>query len=54
MKFGRAPNTQAIWGLLDTTILAREFRTGDLGINSWNAQKSHTDRLNLAVDFLYF
>ncbi len=54
VKFKMPPNTAAIWGLLDTGVLAREFRTGDLGITSWSSQKSHSDRLKQAIDFLYF
>lgn len=53
-KMKVAPNTQAIWSLLDTSVLGREFRTGDLGISSWNDQRDHEDRLRSVIDFLYY
>ena len=49
-----APNTRAIWELLDTSTLGREFRTGDLGISNWTGQKEHAERLRSVVDFLYY
>ncbi len=48
------PNTAAIWALLDSGIVTREFRTGDLGNSSWSAQKGHIDRLGQSIDFLYY
>lgn len=54
VKLKVAPNTAAIWALLDTAALAREFRTGDLGISNWQPTKEHGDRMKQAIDFLYF
>lgn len=54
VKFKAPPNTAAIWGLLDTGALTREYRTGDLSITSWSPQKSHIDRLGQAIGFLYY
>ncbi len=54
VKFKPTPNTAAIWALLDTGIMTREFRTGDLGVTSWSDQKGHINRLGQAIGFLYY
>ncbi len=54
VKLKPEPNTAAIWAHLDTAVVVREFRAGDLRMQSWDTQKGHIDRLKQAIDLLYY
>jgi hypothetical protein len=40
--------------VLETSAIFREFRQGDLVIESWTSRASHGGRLKSALQFLYF
>jgi len=52
--FKPVPNTAAAMKVLDTSPIFREFRTGDLEIESWTSRSTHAGRLKSALGFLYY
>lgn len=48
------PNWASVFRHLQNNSLYREFRTGDVALESWNSQVSRDERLKTALDFLYF
>jgi len=48
------PNWASIFHHLQENSLYREFRTGDVKLESWSDQRSLHDRLNQALDYLYY
>lgn len=52
--FKPIPNTaQAIYSLESSPVF-REFRSGDLAVESWTSRASHGGRLRSALSFLYY
>jgi pilus assembly protein CpaC len=52
---GRTPsNIELILTHLKTTNLFREFRQGDVSLERWDRMHSTGDRLNQALEFLYY
>jgi len=48
------PNWASAFKHLQGNKLYREFRTGDVSLEKWEAQTTHKARLKKALDFLYF
>jgi len=48
------PNWASVFHHLQENGLYREFRTGDVDLESWSAMQSLSDRLNQALDFLHY
>ncbi|MEK9684844.1 MAG: LysM peptidoglycan-binding domain-containing protein [Rhodospirillaceae bacterium] len=48
------PNWASAFKHLQGNKLYREFRTGDVSLEKWEAQTSHTARLKKALEFLYY
>jgi type II secretory pathway component GspD/PulD (secretin) len=48
------PNWASIFHHLQENGLYREFRTGDVDLESWSSMQSLDDRLNQALDFLHY
>jgi general secretion pathway protein D len=48
------PNWASVFHHLQSNILYREFRTGDVTLERWESQKYLKNRLKAIVDFLYF
>jgi len=48
------PNWASIFHHMQENSLYREFRTGDVALESWSDMRSLRDRLRLVVDFLYY
>lgn len=52
--FKPVPNTAQVVETLKTSPIFREFRSGDLVLNSWTSRASFGGRLKSALNFLYF
>lgn len=52
--FKPQPNTAPVFSHLQDNSVYREFRTGDLTMQSWNTLQSHGDRLREATRFIYY
>ena len=48
------PNWASVFHHMQANSLYREFRTGDVRMESWATQETLEDRLKSALDFLYF
>jgi general secretion pathway protein D len=48
------PNWASVFRHLQNNSLYREFRTGDVALETWNTQTSRKARFEKALDFLYF
>ena len=48
------PNWASAFKHLQGNKLYREFRTGDVSLEKWEAQTTHKARLKKALEFLYF
>ncbi len=48
------PNWASIFHHLQENGLYREFRTGDVDLESWSSMQSLSDRLNQVLDFLHY
>lgn len=48
------PNISAVFMTLQGNSLIREFRAGDLVMQNWTDDKSHTQRLKSALEFLFY
>jgi hypothetical protein len=48
------PNWASVFNHLQENSLYREFRTGDVSLESWENQESRDNRLKRVLDFLYF
>jgi type II secretory pathway component GspD/PulD (secretin) len=48
------PNWASVFHHLQDNGLYREFRTGDVELESWSAMQTLGDRLNQALDFLHY
>ena len=48
------PNWASIFYHLQDNKLYREFRTGDVAVEKWDRQTTRNDRLEQALDFLFF
>lgn len=48
------PNWASVFHHLQNNSLYREFRTGDVALERWDTQSTHSSRLNTALDFLYY
>lgn len=52
--FKPVPNLAASTKVLETSPIYREFRSGDLAMESWTSRASHGGRLRAALQFLYY
>lgn len=52
--FKPLPNTVAAMQVLQTSPIFREFRQGDLAMESWTSRAGHAGRLKSALQFLYY
>lgn len=52
--FKPVPNTAAAMHMLETSPIYREFRSGDLEMDSWTSRATHAGRLKSALNFLYY
>lgn len=52
--FKPVPNSAQIVQMLDTSPIFREFRSGDITMDSWPSRASHGGRLKSALNFLYY
>jgi Tfp pilus assembly protein PilF len=52
--FAPLPNTVAAVQVLETSPVFREFRSGDLRLETWTSRASHAGRLKSALGFLYY
>ncbi len=52
--FAPYPNWASVFHHLQENGLYREFRTGDVDLESWSDMRSLQDRLNQALDFLHY
>jgi len=52
--FKPLPNVVAAMHVLDTSPIFREFRSGDLQVESWTSRATHAGRLKSALHFLYY
>lgn len=52
--FAPVPNTALALKVLDTSPIYREFRSGDMNIESWVSRSSHGGRLRSALSFIYY
>ena len=52
--FKPLPNALVALQVLDTSPVFREFRNGDLTLDSWTSRASHAGRLKSALGFLYY
>lgn len=48
------PNLASVFNHLNAADLYREFRTGDVTLESWDRMDSTSNRLKQALDFLYY
>ncbi len=48
------PNWASVFHHMQANKLYREFRTGDVALEKWENQESRRNRLNTALDFLYY
>jgi tetratricopeptide (TPR) repeat protein len=48
------PNWASVFHHLQNNSLYREFRTGDVALETWNTQTTHQARLKRALEYLYF
>lgn len=48
------PNWASVFHHLQNNSLYREFRTGDVALERWDTQSTHSSRLKTALDFLYY
>jgi len=48
------PNWASVFHHMQANKLYREFRTGDVALEKWENQETRKNRLNTALDFLYF
>lgn len=48
------PNWASVFHQLQENSLYREFRTGDVDLESWSDMRSVSDRLRIIKDFLYY
>lgn len=48
------PNWASVFHHMQSNSLYREFRTGDVTLERWEGQQSLSDRLRIAMDFLYY
>ena len=54
MWFKPVPNIATTLNVLQTSPVFREFRMGDIEVESWSSRNSHLGRLKSALQFLYF
>jgi general secretion pathway protein D len=52
--FKPVPNVATSLKVLDTSAIYREFRSGDLELESWVSRATHAGRLKAALQFLYY
>lgn len=52
--FKPVPANAAVMAQLEETRIVREFRSGDLKLESWTSRASHGGRLRTALKFLYY
>lgn len=52
--YAPAPNWAQVSRILETSPLYREFRTGDLKMESWISRATHSGRLRSALGFLFY
>ncbi len=52
--FTPVPNLAALTNVLETSAVYREFRSGDLEVQSWTSRSTHGGRLKSALQFLYY
>lgn len=52
--FKNVPTTAQVISSLESSPLFREFRSGDLEIESWTSRVSHAGRLKAAMKYLYY
>lgn len=48
------PNTASVFNQMQSNRLYREFRTGDVKLERWEAPKNLSSRLKQAMDFIYY
>ncbi|CAN5350602.1 hypothetical protein BH11PSE11_BH11PSE11_21960 [soil metagenome] len=48
------PNLASVFSQLNVSSIYREFRTGDVTLEKWDKQESTRERLQQALDFLFF
>jgi general secretion pathway protein D len=48
------PNWASVFHQLQENSLYREFRTGDVDLESWSDMRSVNDRLRIIKDFIYY
>ena len=48
------PNLASVFNHLNVSAIYREFRTGDVTLEKWDKQNSTRERLQQALDFLFY